>query len=98
MKWAAALSVLLCIERARAQSPNNLDQFNYRGNEFEVTNDYGPESWGNVTCLDLDTCVSQSTSFQLMSCRFECRNKMHSRSIREIPVLVESKIMIFLEI
>jgi hypothetical protein len=59
MKRAAALSVLLWIERARAQSNPNLDQFNYRGNEFDVTNDYGPQSWQNVRCTNLETCVSR---------------------------------------
>jgi hypothetical protein len=59
MKWAAVLSVLSCIERAGAQSNANLDQFNYRGNEFDVTNDYGPQSWQNVRCTNLETCVSR---------------------------------------
>jgi hypothetical protein len=59
MKRAAALFVLLWIEGARAQSNPNLDQFNYRRNEFTETNDYGPESWENVRCTNLETCVSR---------------------------------------
>jgi hypothetical protein len=58
MKRAAAVFFLLWMDRAHAQSNPNLDQFNYRRNEFAVTNDYGPDSWENVRCTNLETCVS----------------------------------------
>jgi hypothetical protein len=62
MKRAATLSVLFLAGRAQAQSDPNVDQFNYRQNEFSVTKDYGPEDWDNVRCTDFDICVSFNKS------------------------------------
>ena len=47
---------------------NNNDLFNYRETD---DNDYGPEDWDQVTCDDVEICVSQPTMFsRLLSVSF----------------------------
>lgn len=56
---AAALLLLLFSTAATALDPN-LDQFSY--NDDTVTDDvhnvFGPKDWGEITCPDLENCVS----------------------------------------
>ena len=57
MKLSGILFSLLTLEVVRG---NNSDLFNYGMadiNENGVTS-YGQESWGDVSCSDLDNCVS----------------------------------------
>jgi len=57
MVFLRSLVVACVATTTRAQAPANLDQFNYRETDTSLNNDYGPEDWDQVRCLDLDECV-----------------------------------------
>jgi hypothetical protein len=50
-------------EKALPKENRNLDRFNYYATKQtkksgQYINDFGPEEWQHIQCLDLETCVS----------------------------------------
>lgn len=58
MRFSTA-SLLLVLATAQA---NNNDRFNYGFSDVDISGgtDYGQQNWGDVSCDDLQVCVSYS--------------------------------------